>query len=111
MQILDCGKVAGGAEPERGEAETQAATSADEPSPLARQRRGSASSSPVRRIFSAQRRAGGFVWPPQKENYVWEALQTRTSDIPSAVVDVTSAAVSARGLADGFHHQQAETMA
>lgn len=22
-----------------------------------------------------QRRAGGFVWPPQKENYVWEALQ------------------------------------
>jgi hypothetical protein len=22
-----------------------------------------------------QRRAGGFVWPPPKENYVWEALQ------------------------------------
>ena len=22
-----------------------------------------------------QRRAGGFTWPPQKENYVWEALQ------------------------------------
>jgi hypothetical protein len=22
-----------------------------------------------------QRRAGGFSWPPQKENYVWEALQ------------------------------------
>ena len=22
-----------------------------------------------------QRRAGGFVWPPTKENYVWEALQ------------------------------------
>jgi hypothetical protein len=22
-----------------------------------------------------QRRAGGFFWPPQKENYVWEALQ------------------------------------
>jgi PKD repeat protein len=22
-----------------------------------------------------QRRAGGFVWPPSKENYVWEALQ------------------------------------
>jgi len=22
-----------------------------------------------------QRRASGFVWPPPKENYVWEALQ------------------------------------
>src|SRR6185436_3561741 len=22
-----------------------------------------------------QRRAGGFTWPPPKENYVWEALQ------------------------------------
>jgi hypothetical protein len=22
-----------------------------------------------------QRRAGGFVWPPQRENYVWEGLQ------------------------------------
>jgi len=22
-----------------------------------------------------QRRAGGFTWPPQKENYVWEGLQ------------------------------------
>ena len=22
-----------------------------------------------------QRRSGGFVWPPTKENYVWEALQ------------------------------------
>jgi hypothetical protein len=22
-----------------------------------------------------QRRAGGFTWPPQKENYVWEAMQ------------------------------------
>jgi hypothetical protein len=26
-------------------------------------------------IADDQRRAGGFVWPPQKENYVWEALQ------------------------------------
>ncbi len=25
-----------------------------------------------------QRRAGGFTWPPQKENYVWEALQGAT---------------------------------
>jgi hypothetical protein len=25
-----------------------------------------------------QRRAGGFTWPPQKENYTWEALQGAT---------------------------------
>ena len=25
-----------------------------------------------------QRRAGGFTWPPRKENYVWEALQGAT---------------------------------
>lgn len=25
-----------------------------------------------------QRRAGGFTWPPQKENYAWEALQGAT---------------------------------
>lgn len=26
-----------------------------------------------------QRRAGGFTWPPPKENYVWEALQGATT--------------------------------
>jgi len=26
-------------------------------------------------IGDDQRRAGGFTWPPQKENYTWEALQ------------------------------------
>ena len=32
-----------------------------------------------------QRRSGGFVWPPTKENYVWEALQ---GAIAQAVISI-----------------------